>query len=58
MCSSLVKKVPIGVILCITMKTGKKYTIEVDAKMFHKLRFNVALVLKELLALEQTFSTK
>ncbi|KAJ8955348.1 hypothetical protein NQ318_003442 [Aromia moschata] len=44
--SALVKKIPINVILCLTLRNGKKYTIEVEAKMFHRLRFNVALLFK------------
>ncbi|KAJ8923587.1 hypothetical protein NQ315_010166 [Exocentrus adspersus] len=48
-------KIPTTVILCLTLKNGKKYTIEVDAKSFHKLRFNIAIVLKELASLKSNF---
>lgn len=42
------KKIPKPVILCLEMNNGQKYTIRVDAKMFHKLRFNIAMMLNEL----------
>lgn len=46
--STIVKKAPTPVILTLTLKNGDKYTFEVDNKLFHKLRFNVALILKEM----------
>ncbi|XP_018565639.1 COMM domain-containing protein 5-like [Anoplophora glabripennis] len=53
--SALLKKVPTSVILCLVLKNGEKCTIEVDAKSFHKLRFNIALILKELTLIKSNF---
>ncbi|EFA11877.1 COMM domain-containing protein 5-like Protein [Tribolium castaneum] len=46
--SALVKKLPTSVILCLQLKNGRKYTINLNIKTFHKLRFNVALIMKEI----------
>lgn len=49
------KKIPTSVIVCLVLKNGEKYAIEVDAKSFHKLRFNIALILKELTTIKCNF---
>ncbi|CAG9816773.1 unnamed protein product [Phaedon cochleariae] len=46
--SALMKKIPANVVFSITLKNKKKYIMEVEAREFHKLRFNVALLLKEM----------
>ncbi|KAJ8936450.1 hypothetical protein NQ314_012312 [Rhamnusium bicolor] len=53
--SALLKKIPTSIILCLTLKNNNKYTIEVEGKTFHKLRFNIALILKELTLLKSNF---
>ncbi|KAG5886352.1 hypothetical protein JTB14_000454 [Gonioctena quinquepunctata] len=50
--SSLVKKVPMNLLLSLTLKNGKKYRIKVDAKEFHRLRFNIAVIFKEMNSLK------
>ncbi|KAJ8985866.1 hypothetical protein NQ317_006240 [Molorchus minor] len=56
--SLVVRKIPASVILIITLKNSSKYTIEVEAKTFHKLRFSVALILKELHMLQSSMLNK
>ncbi|XP_019873454.1 COMM domain-containing protein 5 [Aethina tumida] len=56
--STLVKKVPTSVILSVSMKNQRKITITVDAKNYHKLRFNIALILKELTCLKANYLNK
>ncbi|XP_023024347.2 COMM domain-containing protein 5 [Leptinotarsa decemlineata] len=46
--STLVKKVPMNLLVSLTMKNGKNLKIKIEAKEFHRLRFNIALILKEL----------
>jgi hypothetical protein len=50
--STLVKKIPTSVILCLQLKNGRKCTINVNIRTFHKLRFNVALIMKEAASLK------
>ncbi|CAG9762339.1 unnamed protein product [Ceutorhynchus assimilis] len=46
--SSLLNKTPPNIILSIKLKNGKLHTIELNPKAFHMMRFNIALILKEM----------
>ncbi|XP_057672900.1 uncharacterized protein LOC130904252 [Diorhabda carinulata] len=46
--SVLAKRIPNFLVFSMTLTNGKKYIIEMDPRMFHKLRFNIALILNEL----------
>ncbi|ENN74221.1 hypothetical protein HUJ04_012685 [Dendroctonus ponderosae] len=50
--SALTTKTPPSVILSISLKNGKSYTIELNPKAFHLLRFNVARLLREMKCLQ------
>ncbi|KAF5300382.1 hypothetical protein FQR65_LT01003 [Abscondita terminalis] len=47
------KKVPPTIIVNLQLSSGQKYVFEIDLKMFYKLRFNIALAIKEMNSLEK-----
>ncbi|KAF5274524.1 hypothetical protein FQA39_LY07136 [Lamprigera yunnana] len=49
----LKEQVPPTIIINLQLSSGKQCTFEVDLQTFHKLRFNVSLLLKELTAIEK-----
>ncbi|KAK4872127.1 hypothetical protein RN001_016251 [Aquatica leii] len=52
-CGFLKKQVPPTIIVNLQLSSGEKYVFEIDLKTFHKLRFNIALALKEMNSLEK-----
>ncbi|KAB0800841.1 hypothetical protein PPYR_06580 [Photinus pyralis] len=50
----LKKQVAPTVIINLELNTGHKYIVEIDLKTFHKLRFNIALAVKENMLLENS----
>ncbi|KAK5639457.1 hypothetical protein RI129_011949 [Pyrocoelia pectoralis] len=50
----LKKQVAPTVIISLELNTGEKYIVEIDLKTFHKLRFNIALAVKENMLLENS----
>lgn len=57
-CSKNLKKIPIPIIISLKTDNGNKYVIELDRKAFHKLRFTVAVLIKDLLSLKNVNSLK
>ncbi|XP_050314614.1 uncharacterized protein LOC126749045 [Anthonomus grandis grandis] len=51
--STLLNKLAPNILISIQLKNGQSYTIELNHKAFHILRFNVALALKEMKNLSQ-----
>ncbi|XP_060537366.1 uncharacterized protein LOC132708802 [Cylas formicarius] len=52
--STLGSKILPSIMLIIKMKDGRCYTIEMNLIMFHKLRFNIAVILKEMSKLKSS----
>lgn len=44
----MIEKTSPNVVLVIKLKDGRLLTIELNGKTFHMLRFNVALILREI----------
>lgn len=57
-CSKSLEKIPMPIIISLKTNRGKKYVIELDRKAFHKLRFTVAVLIKDLLNVKTANSLK
>lgn len=57
-CSKNLEKIPVPIIISLKTDSGRKYVIELDRKAFHKLRFTVAVLIKDLLSLKNFSSLK
>lgn len=51
--SEFVNKNAKSVIIQINLRDGRQVTLKIDIKIFHKLRYNVSLILKEMAHLKE-----